>query len=385
MTNEQIFTNARIVTRDSVIEGTLAIRDGLIAGVDDRGTGVPGAVDFGGDYLIPGLIELHTDNIEKNFAPRPGVEWPALSAALAHDAQIVAAGITTVFDALRAGDVMEDQYEFDTLAAIAAAIAEAQARGLTRAEHWFHIRCEVSCPGVLDHFAPYRDHPLLKIMSVMDHAPGQRQFTDLEMYRRYYGKKYNLANDALDVIWQRQIENSERHSAENRRTIVDFSRARGLALASHDDATEDHIAEAVRDGVVIAEFPTTEEAAAAATREGLSVLAGGPNIVRGGSHSGNVSAGSLVEKGILGIISSDYVPSSMLDAVFKLHHDSEDKGDGIALPDALAMVSANPADAAGLHDRGRIAPGLRADIVRVRAAPDLAAVRTVWRGGERVF
>ncbi|MEQ8194035.1 MAG: alpha-D-ribose 1-methylphosphonate 5-triphosphate diphosphatase [Rhodospirillales bacterium] len=381
MTEDLLLTNAKVVTRDEVFLGTVEVSRGVILSLDRGRTRLPCAADLDGDYLIPGLVELHTDNLEKNFAPRPGVKWPALSAVIAHDAQIIAAGITTVFDALRAGDIMRSDHHDDTLRAMSEAIAEAQEHGLTRSEHVFHLRCEVSCPAVLEHLEPYQAHPLLRLISVMDHAPGQRQFADLNQYRAYFGRKYQLSNEELESTWRTQVENSRRYSDKHRRYIASLCRERKLSLASHDDATAEHIDEAVEDGVVIAEFPTTEEAAKAARRNGMNVLAGAPNIVRGGSHSGNIAAGTLAQQGLLNIISSDYVPSSMLDAAFKL---SGEDG-AIPLPQTVAMVTANPAHAAGLTDRGVIEPGRRADLVRVKRKADVTAVREVWRGSERMF
>ena len=152
-----------------------------------------------------------------------------------------------------------------------------------------------------------------------------------------------------------------------------------MRLASHDDATQAHVAEAIEAGAVIAEFPTTQEAATAARAAGLSIVGGAPNVVRGRSHSGNASALEFARAGLLDILSSDYVPVALLHAAFKLAEEG-----GMSLPDAVATVSANPAAAAGLVDRGIVKPGLRADLIRVGMSDGLPVALASWREGERI-
>jgi alpha-D-ribose 1-methylphosphonate 5-triphosphate diphosphatase len=377
-----IFTNARIVTPERVIErGTVATADRLIEAVDVYGSVFPGGHDLEGDLLLPGFVELHTDNMEKHAAPRPGVRWPALDAVLAHDAQIAAAGITTVFDAVGLGDIMDHSDRVANLAQLYEAIAAATRGGLTRADHFIHLRCEITYDGIVALVERLIDHRAVRLVSVMDHTPGQRQFVDRERLRHYYQRKYSLSDAAFDRFVAERLDIHERLAGRHRAAIVALARARGLALASHDDATPEHVAEALRDGMTIAEFPTTAEAARASHDAGLAVLVGGPNIVLGGSHSGNISARELARAGQADIVSSDYVPVSLLRAAFVLAAD----GIGIDLPAAVRMISLTPARAAGLNDRGAIAPGQRADLVRVHVTTDgLPVVREVWRGARRI-
>ncbi len=375
---EQVFRDAAIVLPDEVVHGSLRLRDGLIADV------APGPCalgeNCGGDTLIPGLVELHTDHIEGHYLPRPKVRWNIMAAIQAHDAQIAASGITTVFDALRVGMDEDALLGSDDMRAMAAAIAAASDGGRLRAEHYIHLRCEVSAPDVLPSFTAIAGHPLIRLASLMDHSPGQRQFVDLATYTSYYKRRMNLSDEAFALFCERRVAESEANSELNRRGVAALCRAAGVALASHDDATAAHVAEAVNLGITLAEFPTTIEAARAAHAAGLRVLMGAPNIVRGGSHSGNVSAGELLRAGLLDILSSDYVPFSLIQAAFAL----ADAGT-IPLPAAIRLVSTNPAAAARLDDRGAIVPGLRADIVRVRTEAGLPpVVAGVWRDGRRV-
>ncbi len=376
--SELSIRNARIVLADDVVEGSVLVRDGIIAAID-RGPSQVGE-DFEGEYLIPGLVELHTDHFENHYRPRPGVTWHAIAALQAHDAQIAGAGITTVFDAVRLGSDPEVGDITDDVAAQVDAIAQADKEDRLRADHLVHLRCELPTSDVVEQFEAHFAKPVVKLASLMDHTPGARQYTTLEHYIAYYQKRMRLSDvEMAQFIADRQHER-DLYSQKSHDAILARGREIGLAFASHDDATPAHVEEAVRDGVVIAEFPTTMDAARAAHAAGLAVLMGGPNVVRGKSHNGNISAAELAREGVLDVLSSDYVPFSLMIAAFQL----PDRVDSISLPQSVAMVTRNPANAAHLHDRGEIAVGKRADLVRVRKAESAPVVRGVWRQGKRV-
>lgn len=381
MNRHLIFENAQIVTAEDCFLGHVVVSDGLIVEVAP-GRPPERGVDLGGDFLTPGLIEIHTDNLEAHYVPRPKVEWHIDSAVLAYDAQIATAGITTVFDSLRIGvDEHESRGSFGNRAEeLADAIAGAQAAGLTRVDHHLHLRCEVPAHDVVSRLASFLGDRRVDLISLMDHTPGQRQFRDIGKYFTYYGGRTGKSEDEVrEVVARRQATGAER-AAAHRPVIVDMARARGIKLASHDDTTLDEVAESAAQGVSIAEFPTTIEAAKASREAGMATVMGAPNVVRGGSHSGNVAASDLAEAGALDILSSDYVPASLLIAAFQLR-DVRPVG---GLPGAIRLVSKNVADATGLADRGEIAVGKRADLVQVRLAKGHPVVRHVWRGGERV-
>ncbi|RWB78433.1 MAG: alpha-D-ribose 1-methylphosphonate 5-triphosphate diphosphatase [Mesorhizobium sp.] len=378
MITETVLTNARIVLPDEILEGSLLLRDGLIAAV------APGAArageDMGGDYIIPGLVELHTDHLEGHYAPRPKVRWNPIAAVLAHDAQVATAGITTVLDALRVGMDEDADLKSDDVRKLADAIEDSVRQDRLRADHFIHLRCEVSAPDCLEAFANFEADDRVKLASLMDHAPGQRQFINLETYAYYYQRKLKLTDRDFQKFCEKRMAESASNSGPNRVFISAACRERGIVLASHDDATAGHVDEAIEQGVRVAEFPTTEEAAKASKAAGLGVLMGAPNVMRGASHSGNVSARTLAADGLLDILSSDYIPFSLIQSAFFLG----DVVDGISLPQAVAMVSKNPAEAVGLSDRGVIELGRRADLVRVRVDDHVPVVRTVWRQGRRV-
>jgi alpha-D-ribose 1-methylphosphonate 5-triphosphate diphosphatase len=380
MPNEIALRNARIVLEDEIITGSISMRDGLIAGIDTGSSDV--GDDMEGDYLIPGLVELHTDHLESHYAPRPGVLWDSIAALQAHDAQVAGSGITTVFDCLRLGSDEFGGFKKGEMRVIADALETAAAEDRLRASHLIHLRCEVSASDVLEHFEDFRADPQVKLASLMDHAPGQRQFQTIEQYTLYYRKKRNLSDAEFERFIAYRLEESSLYAAPHRKAIVQACAERSIALASHDDATIEHVEESKGFGVRLAEFPTSLEAAKASHDAGMAVLMGAPNVVRGKSHSGNISARALADEGVLDVLSSDYVPLSLIHAPFVLAADES----SITLPQAIQMVSTTPARAVGLGDRGRIAKGLRADLVRVRVRDDRSVpiVKSVWREGQRV-
>jgi alpha-D-ribose 1-methylphosphonate 5-triphosphate diphosphatase len=304
-----------------------------------------------------------------------------VAAVQAHDAQIAASGITTVFDAIRVGIDEHADMGAKELRILAEAVTAGVEAGRLRADHLIHLRCEVSAPDCLESFEAIMDHKLVRLVSLMDHAPGQRQFASFEAYKTYYQGKLKMSDAALAEFTTRRNQESQTYSAKYRQALSALCHERGIVIASHDDATTAHVDESVSLGIRIAEFPTTLEAAQASRDNGLSILMGGPNVVRGGSHSGNVSARDLAAAGLLDILSSDYIPFSMLQSAFCL----ADEVTGISLPEAISFVTKRPAEAAGLSDRGEIAVGKRADLVHLRIEEGIPIVQTVWREGRRVI
>ena len=311
-----IVNNVRLVLEDEVVAGSLEMRDGHITSFSDSPSQMPGALDGENAFLLPGLVELHTDNLDKFFTPRPKVDWPAHSAMSSHDALMVASGITTVLDAIGVGDVRDGGHRLDNLSKMINAIQDSNRKGINRVDHHLHLRCELPHNTTLPLFEALMSTPELSLVSLMDHSPGQRQYASLEMYRTYYQGKYSLNDEQMDQFEREQLALAAEFSTPNRNAISSLCRSRGIPIASHDDATAGHVAESHEVGSTIAEFPTTIEAARASRECGMQVLMGAPNIVRGGSHSGNVAAWELASHGLLDILSSDYYPASLLDRLF---------------------------------------------------------------------
>jgi alpha-D-ribose 1-methylphosphonate 5-triphosphate diphosphatase len=379
--SETVIGNARIVLADRVIErGWIAFADGCIAEVGEGGA-PSGHEDAAGDLILPGLIELHTDHLEAQYVPRPKVFWDPIAAVISYDGQLATSGITTVLDSLRVW--REDgAEEVDGRAGVLAeAIMSAREADLLRADHFLHLRCEIPMPSVVEEAKELIGRPDVRLMSLMDHTPGQRQFRDEGKLRDYYrGKGAGMADAELDVLFERRFAYQKAYAAANMREIVALAHQYEIPLASHDDTTEDNVTDAIRDRVSVAEFPTTMEAARGLHQAGIGILMGAPNVVRGGSHSGNIAAVDLAREGLLDILSSDYVPSSLLMAALQLPQ----RVPAIDLASAVRTVTKTPAEAVGLADRGEIVAGRRADLIRVHVAGDIPVVRRVWREGQRV-
>jgi len=378
---ETIIGNARIVLADRVIErGWIAFADGRIAEVGE-GDAPAVSEDSAGDLIMPGLIELHTDHLEAHYVPRPKVLWDPIAAVVSYDGQLATSGITTVLDSLRVW--REDgAEEVDGRARVLAeAIASARDANLLRSDHFLHLRCEVPMPSVVEEAKELVGRPDVRLMSLMDHTPGQRQFRDEGKLRDYYrGKGVGMTDAELDTLFERRFAYQKAYAATNMRAIVELAKQYEIPLASHDDTTDENVTDAIRVGVSVAEFPTTMEAARSLHAAGIGILMGAPNVVRGGSHSGNIAAVDLAREGLLDILSSDYIPSSLLMAALQLPQ----RVPAIDLASAVRTVTKTPAEAVGLADRGEIAVGKRADLIRVHVARDTSVVRSVWREGRRV-
>ncbi|MEM8869102.1 MAG: alpha-D-ribose 1-methylphosphonate 5-triphosphate diphosphatase [Pseudomonadota bacterium] len=375
-----ILANARLVLPSEVIVGSVALKAGKIAGIDQGSTVPTGAIDCDGDFLCPGLIELHTDNLERHMYPRPRVEWPHDAAIVAHDAELASVGITTVFDALRIGSILSNekvryvQYARN----MASEILANRARGALRISHFLHLRAEICSETLLEELAEFHPEDRVGIVSLMDHTPGQRQFTDISKHRQYVMGKYMNSEAEYEkyLEWLRALQ--ARVGATHEAAAVARGKQLGAILASHDDTTEAHVNTSASHGVVLAEFPTSIEAARASHHSGIAVMMGAPNLIRGGSHSGNVAAEELADAGLLDILSSDYVPASLLTAALRL---GERLGD---LSRGLAAVTRAPARAVGLSDRGILEGGARADLLRFRTVGGVPVTRGLWVQGNRV-
>jgi alpha-D-ribose 1-methylphosphonate 5-triphosphate diphosphatase len=379
MIHETILTNAILVLRDEMLVGTIVMHGQIISDIQAGPSRSAGAIDVGGDYVVPGVVDVHTDNLERQVQPRSLARWPSRSAMVAHDAQCAAAGVTTVLDALCLGDLGFDKERIKTFQDGVVDLDALTHAGLLKADHFLHLRCEVPALDVLELLDPVADHPLVRMISLMDHSPGVGQYADMDFYR-----KLRRQGGLDEATVERRIQEMQAQRARvrdpNRRALLDRVRGTSIAIASHDDRTAAEIAENAADGIGISEFPVTMEAAVAAKRAGMQVIAGAPNIVRGGSHSGNVAAADLVRAGAVDAFASDYVPPSLVEAAFQCMRE-----EGISLPDAIAMISDHPAQMSGLPDRGRLETGLRGDMVRVHLHGTLPVVRQVWRAGERVI
>lgn len=380
MTSDLILANAKLVLPDETFTGHLVLRGGLIHAVEP-GRAIPkGAVDCGGDFLAPGLVELHTDNIERHLSPRPKVNWPHKAAIMAHDAELASVGITTVFDAVRVGSITSNaQTGYKKYArALASEILAIRETGFLKISHHLHLRAEICSETLaveLDEFGP---EDRIGIVSLMDHTPGQRQFRDEGKFADYLQGKQSLSDAETRVYLDDLKKLQTRVGTLHEEAAVAAAQRFGATLASHDDTTAEQVAVSQAYGIRLAEFPTTQEAAVACKTAGISVIMGAPNLVRGGSHSGNVAAAELAQDGLLDILSSDYIPASLLMAAVQLGEIWGDMARG------MATVSRTPAQGVGLLDRGSLTQGLRADVIRFGVDDGVPVLRGVWAHGRQV-
>lgn len=380
MTSETILANATLVLPTGTLRGQVRLLDGRIADIAE-GAGLPaGAVDCGGDLVMPGLIELHTDNLERHIEPRPEVGWPHAAAIIAHDAELASVGITTVFDALRVGSVVSNaKANYGEYARVLAdEILGLRDDGALKISHFLHLRAEVCSETLIADLDKFGPEDRIGIVSLMDHTPGARQFRDMSKLKDYYIGKHGISDADWDDHVSAQLALKDRLGEAHEAATVAAALRYGAVLASHDDTETGHVRQSAEHGAQFAEFPTTIEAAQACRDHGIKVMMGAPNLIRGGSHSGNVAARDLAEADLLDIVSSDYVPSSLLSAALLLGDIWGDVARGVA------TVTAAPADAAGLADRGHLVLGARADIIRVTRIGTAGAVRGVWAQGRRV-
>ena len=378
MTTETILTNAHLVLPDTEFEGTLSLRDGRIAEIQPGRAHHAGALDCEGDVIIAGVVDVHTDNLERQVQPRANARWPSVSAFLSHDAQCAAAGVTTVLDALCLGDLGFDQGRDQTFHDGVRDLTALHHQPFMKAEHLLHLRCELPARDMPELLEGVADHPLIAMVSLMDHSPGVGQYRDLARYRAMRIKQTRMTDAEVESrILQLQAQRAELRERQ-RRLVIDRFAGRNIPLASHDDEDAAEVRRNAADGISVSEFPVTMEAAVEAARIGVGVIAGSPNIVRGGSHSGNVAAIDLVRAGAVHVLASDYVPPALIEAAFLVAAE-------IGLPRAIASITCAPAAMCNLHDRGSLAPGLRADLVRIGRYGAMPVVRQVWRGGARVI
>lgn len=377
--------DVRLVTPGGLIEGAhVVVRDGRI---DDVGTGVAprGAVDGRDLLLLPGLVDTHSDGLEKERSPRRTVTFPLDFAVRSFEGRVAAAGITTVFHGIGIEERPRIGRSLRLAVDCARAVHERRSEPHVAVDHRLLVRTEArSHTGVepalewIERFSEATaDGTVPPLLSFEDHTPGQGQYRDVDQFRAAIDPDELDPGETVDDAVERILEEAEqaRHlRAVNRDALAALAGAGRILLLAHDCEDADDVEAAHDAGASVAEFPLSVEAARRARELGMKVVMGAPNALRGGSHSGNVAAAELVRSGLCDALASDYLPSTMLAAAFHLA-----RSGACSLHDAVSLVTSGAAAVTGLRDRGRVVPGARADLVLVddaRTWPQVVAIRS---------
>ncbi len=376
--NKLYLTGARVVLPSDVLDdAALLIEDGIIAAINPESGHGAQTLDLKGKTLMPGMIDLHCDALEKEVEPRPNVHFPLDFACAQADKRNAAAGVTTVFHALSFANEELGVRNNAFAASVARAVHAWNPHGLV--DNRVHCRYEVTDPTAPEILIELMANDEMHLLSVMDHSPGQGQFKDIAAFRDYLARTYKKSEAELDSLVENKLAQAEGAMARIR-LLIDAAKQKGIRISSHDDDTLEKVDTLHALGVGISEFPINLVAAQAARERGMITVFGAPNILRGKSQSGAVRALDAVLAGAADCLCADYHPATLIVAVFRLPELA-----GISLADAVRLVSANPARAAGLTDRGEIDVGKRADLAAVAHINGLAQASSVFSAGKLVF
>jgi len=369
-----IITNAKIVMPDRILNGSVMIENGKIEKITSDKIEGDNIIDAKGKFLLPGLIDIHGDDLEKEISPRPSVNFPIDFALINLDRKTAACGITTKLHAIA--------YFEDELKGRHPAKSKEILKTLNRlrdkllVNNLIHARCEISSD--ISDILQVIDDPCVKLISIMDHTPGQGQFKNIEDYKAYHKRVYGLKEEEIERILNRKREHDK---MSNLRKVLDKAHKTGIPIASHDDDTDKKVEFFHSLGIEISEFPVTLEAAKKAKELGMIISMGAPNVVRGRSSTGNLSAIEAIKHNLVDVLCSDYSAEAMLYAPFILERKKL-----MTLNEAVNLVSLNPARAIGMDDEvGSIEPGKQADLIIVDKIDEIPVVTKTIVNGKVVY
>jgi alpha-D-ribose 1-methylphosphonate 5-triphosphate diphosphatase len=376
--------NARIVLPERIVKGYLLIEGNRISEVIEGSfpkndwNAEFTMIDAQGAYVMPGMIDMHSDAIEKEIQPRPNSLFPISMAYQELDKKLPGSGITTMYHSLSLSDDWGVRNS-DTVLEVIDTINCLKGK-CARINHKVHLRYEIVFLEGINILESLVREQRIDFMSYMDHTPGQGQFKDIEALKEFTIKSYGRNAEDIDAFLDKTKERMVKIDWPGLIRLARMAKNKGIHLASHDDDTQEKIEILSACGGVISEFPINLETAKYAAAKGISVCVGAPNIVRGKSHSNNMRAVDAVRNQAADIICSDYLPSAMLPAVFGLSRE------GIRLSEAVKMVTLNPAKALGIaQEVGSIEAGKLADLLIVELYEDYPVVRKTLVGGKIVY
>ena len=377
--------NGKLILPDGITEGkTLLTENGLITALAQSAPETATVLDARGRYVMPGLIDIHSDRIEQFIQPRPTAQMDFALALAECERELLLTGITTMYHSI---SLYQDEFfgksplrTQENVLRLAGQMDALRAREhLIR--HRFHLRVEIDNLAAYDIARTMILEGKVHEISFMDHTPGQGQYRDMAVYlntvRQYHGREISSLDADGVAAYHR---NKRTLTFEQLRELSALAHQSGVAVASHDDDTPEKLALNREIGVDISEFPVTLETARAARAMGFATVVGAPNILMGGSHSGNLSATEAVSEGSADILCSDYYPASILHGVFKMARDH-----GAPLWEMVSRATLNPARAVRIDRQyGSIAVGKAADLLIVDAADGAPALTDVLVGGQHV-
>ncbi|MGD8783570.1 MAG: alpha-D-ribose 1-methylphosphonate 5-triphosphate diphosphatase [Thioalkalispiraceae bacterium] len=371
-------THANIVLADTILkDSALLIEDEYIVDIDPEVVIDAETIDLKGKTLMPGMIDLHCDALEKEVEPRPNVHFPHNFACAQADKRNAAAGITTVYHALSFAHEELGVRNNEVAADVARAVHEWQPHGIV--DNRVHCRYEITDETGLPILKQLLSEGAMHMVSMMDHTPGQGQFKDMAAYRDYLMHTYKKTANEVEVIVERK--NDAASSAFVRMEELAYAaHSAGISVASHDDDSSERIAIMSGIGADISEFPINLEAARSAKQAGMYTIFGSPNVLRGKSQSGSMKAIDAIHEGVADCLCADYSPASLIVSIYKIAEVTN-----LSLPEAVRLVTKNPAQAARLDDRGEIAQGKRADLISIATPGGLPQVTDTWSNGKRVY
>jgi len=371
------FSNARLVLPDQVLNNSsLLIEGGIIRSIDGTCPQTAIEVDLHGQTLIPGIVDLHCDALEKEAEPRPNVFFPPDLAVSQIDRRNAQAGVTTAFHAISFAGKELGVRSIDMALQLITALRNSSDTSLIH--NRIHCRYEVTDAESLPVLEELLASGAIGLLSLMDHTPGQGQFKDPKDYENYLAKSYGKSAAEIDQILDLKLAQQSSSAARIERLAL-CAQKYGVPLASHDDDSSVRIQIMKSLGVRISEFPITLETAREARDQELMTVFGAPNVLRGKSQSGSVRAHDALAEGVASCLCSDYHPGALLPAILRL------EAEGMPLADAVRLVTCNPAQAADLTERGSLTVGYRADLVAFVTDHSIPQVTQVWRDGVQTY
>lgn len=381
MRNRWTIAGGRIVMPGGILDGhTLVIEDGVIQGSrPDRAADAPADLNVNGAWIMPGMIDSHSDAIENEMQPRPTSRFPIELSFMELERKLAAQGITTIYHSLSMLDDESNNWarRNDNVAGFIRKIRELAGRQRL-IHHKLHLRFEITNLKATAYAEAMLAGREIDQISFMDHTPGQGQWRNFNAHKALIQKKRNMSDEEVEKLFDAR-RNLPKLSGDELQRLADLAYSQGIPVASHDDDDFVKVERAMCWKATIAEFPITLDVAKEAKAQGMHVAMGAPNVLLGGSHSNNLSALEAIEAGVVDILCSDYYPSSMLQAVFLLH------GKGMPIHEAVNLVSYHPAKALGIEQQtGSLQAGRDADLLVVQVREGKPVIEKVFVGGHIV-